>query len=163
MEILAAAIALAHECHKNQRYGDQPYTYHLLHTATVLAHFGFNDEQLLAAAWLHDSMEDAGVTRQQIAEACGDYVGLLVWQVTDEPGSDRKERKKATYKKTAASPDAIAIKLADRIANVQQSKRDNPRLLKMYKKEQPGFSAALRPHGIGLGAMWSYLDGLLEI
>jgi hypothetical protein len=80
-------------------------------------------------------------------------------RVTSEPGPNRSERHKLTYPKIAAFPDAITVKLADRIANVEASTRDNPSLLSMYHSEYPGFRSALIGHG-GDPALWAHLDQL---
>lgn len=83
--------------------------------------------------------------------------------MTDEPGENRKARKAATYRKIkTAGPAAVALKLADRIANVENSVRTgNVQMQKMYAKEYEEFSHALRTLG-ELEKMWGHLQALLK-
>jgi len=89
-------------------------------------------------------------------------VANLVRAVTDEPGNNRKQRKIATYPKIRAyGIEAVALKLADRIANVEHCiEVGNTSLLQMYYKEHLDFSKALREAG-ELTDLWSKLDALL--
>lgn len=163
LDLVTAARKLAYDAHRDQRYGDKPYAAHLLAAANVLFEFSCWTLELLAAAWLHDSIEDAGLTRERIAEICNERVAELVWRVTDEPGKNRRERKTATYPKIAADPQAILIKLADRIANVRACLAGNSKLLAMYRKEYPAFAAALRDSSPVTGkAMWTWLDEAMK-
>lgn len=152
--ILAREIALRH--HGDQRYGDKPYGYHLEQVAAVLTRFGLGTPELLAAAWLHDVIEDTGATAADLAIAgIPARVIALVEAVTDEPGATRDERKAKTYPKTAALRDAVAIKLADRIANVEAGGK-----VTKYAREQPAFRAGLHNPAHGLDALWRHLDTL---
>jgi (p)ppGpp synthase/HD superfamily hydrolase len=90
-------------------------------------------------------------------------VADIVYRVTDDPGRSRKERKEKTYPKLAKSVDAITVKLADRIANVEASKMGNPGLLEMYRREHGRFVAELFPVSGSeptLG-MWLHLQRLM--
>lgn len=164
--MLERAIELAITAHQGQTYGKWPYIYHLADVVGVLRRFGIDSEVLHAAGWLHDAMEDTNLSLDQIRDACGAEVADIVYRVTDEPGRNRKERKERTYPKLVQSVDAITIKLADRIANVEASKLDNPALLGMYRKEHPEFLAALYPVGDAFSSateeMWAHLHGLLR-
>lgn len=156
-----AAAKFAALCHEDQRYGDAPYTEHLESVVDVLCGlYNVTDKDVLAAAYLHDAMEDTGVSRATLDDLFGEKVASLVAAVTDEPGANRKERKAATYPKIKALKDAVAIKLADRIANVQHAiLAKNVPMFKMYKKEQTDFQAALREFGV-CDPMWAHLDHL---
>ncbi len=151
------ARAFAVKRHGGQRYdGDKPYEFHLQAVHDVLVRFGVTDEDLLAAAWLHDVVEDTNTSRAQVAERFGDRVGELVYAVTNEPGKNRHARHVATYPKIAGMPGATTLKLADRIANVEQGGK----LVGMYRGEQPAFRKALRAPAEA-PAMWAHLDELL--
>jgi (p)ppGpp synthase/HD superfamily hydrolase len=154
--------------HGDQKYGIYPYEVHLGNVVTVLMRFGvFPDSeahyQLLAAAWLHDVLEDTPVTYAEMEAEFGSVIAQMVFCVTDEEGVNRKERKAKTYIKLAKDPDAVIIKLADRIANTEFCLiHDNESLFGMYKKEQPGFQEALSPAvrpGVAENMM-EYLNGL---
>lgn len=137
-------------CHGDQKYGEYPYEIHLGHVVNVLLRFGVMPDtesqlNLMAAAWLHDVLEDTPVTYKEIEDAFNPEVARIVFAVTDEPGATRRERKEKTYVKLAQNPDGVIVKLADRIANVEFSLiHGNIDLLYMYHKEQPGFEAAIK-------------------
>lgn len=163
------ARQLAFEAHKNQKYGDLPYAFHLQAVVDVLQSFGatLEDEKtapLLVAAWLHDTLEDTDLDLQIIRDEMGADVAEIVWRVTDEPSRNRKERKSATYQKTKESIAAVTVKLADRIANVAASKKSNPQLLAMYTKEQSEFYQALytEPKNNLAESLWQQLNSCFD-
>lgn len=164
-ELLEAARNFAAEKHaaKGQLYGDSPYVVHLDAVVAVLKSFGVSDQTLLAAAYLHDVVEDCGVTTAEVEAEFGAGVGELVWAVTNEPGKNRKERAQRTYPKIASTPGATQLKLADRIANVEacQLPPVNPAKLAMYRDEFASFDEALYVRG-QYEHMWRLLEVLLS-
>lgn len=142
--------------HKGQRYGHEPYEAHLAATRQVLRDFGY-DGDLAVAAWLHDTVEDTSVTRDQIEAQFGSDVAALVWAVTGV-GNSRTERNADAYAKMQAHPPAVTLKLADRIANSEAS-LDMPRYHAMYRRELAGFATALGEHGDP--RMWERLRRVL--
>jgi (p)ppGpp synthase/HD superfamily hydrolase len=162
--IPARTFAAKEHAARNQMHGDRPYYVHLDEVAAVLLRFGTENVEMLQAAYLHDVVEDCGVTLDALRIAFGMRVAQLVWAVTNAPGANRKSRLLATYPKVLATPGATLLKLADRIANVEQSVSQGPLgedKLKMYRKEHPEFETALRvvsEHG----EMWWHLAELLE-
>lgn len=112
------------------KHGDQqrptgaPYLEHLLEALEVLVvGAGVTDTDVLAAAVLHDVVEDTAVGNDELAERFGPRVAELVgWVTIPEagPGEDPADVKVATLRQLAAAPkDAILVKLADRLSNVQ--------------------------------------------
>ena len=153
-----AALAWARELHADQSYGHLPYAVHLDAVAGVLREFGHGDDPvLMSAAYLHDAIEDQGVTREQIAGRFGERVADIVDAVSDPPGANRTARKAAAYPRIRDLDDAVVVKLADRIANVQAG---GP-LREMYRREQAPFREGVRRDGVA-DDMWAYLDALLE-
>lgn len=142
--------------HAGQFYGTVPYTHHLAAVEQVLRRFGITDEELLVAAWLHDVVEDTGTKLKEVVEMFGTDVAQLVGAVTNEKGENRKVRAALTYPKIRSVPGATTLKLADRIANVE----NGGRLVEMYKSEHEDFRRALYTAGEN-EAMWKHLDGLL--
>jgi (p)ppGpp synthase/HD superfamily hydrolase len=157
---LRAAQSFAEVAHEGQKYGDEPYTVHLKAVAMVLCRFGCTDEHLLSAAFLHDVVEDTDVTIDQVNLCFGKRVADLVYRVTNEPGANRMARHVATYPKIKESEDAVMLKLADRIANVEASVED-PDKMKMYTKEWPFFKESLYTPGLH-EPMWKHLVKLME-
>lgn len=161
-KLVANAYGFAWAAHNEQKYGQQSYvTGHLVEVIQVLHRFGFTEDlhpELMAAAWLHDVLEDTSITEITLQQVFPRRVCFLVKAVTDEPGPNRKARKAATYTKIrAAGRDAVIIKLADRIANMEASQMNNYELYQMYMKERPAFTDALYCKGDDLENMWGHL------
>ncbi len=163
--LMRFARFFAAQKHKDQFYaGGLPYTHHLLDVENTLRRFGFNEEELLVAAWLHDVVEDTDTKLKDISELFGDRVAELVGAVTNEEGPNRKVRSALTYPKIRHTPGATALKLADRIANTTTGGK----LLAMYKKEYPDFRWGLHARARAgatdarVKAMWEALDELME-
>ena len=158
---LDLAKAFAKQAHGDQKYGDQPYTVHLAAVAQVLIQYGVTDEDMLISAWLHDTVEDTYLTKEEIRAEFGDRVAELVWCVTNEPGKNRRERHLLTYPKVRSNPDALLLKLADRIANIEACYESGSNLIGMYRKEAVGFEQALRVEG-QYEEMWEHISELLK-
>ena len=160
--LVAAARRLALAAHGDQRYGQAPYRVHLEHVVSVVERYPHN-EVMRASAWLHDVVEDTQTTLDEVRSAVGDEVAAIVAAVTDEPGASRVERKAATYRKLAASSAAArAVKLADRIANLEASARDGREDLRaMYRSEHDAFRSALQRPGEH-EAQWTALEVLVR-
>ena len=159
--IIEKAREFAFKAHGNQSYGGFPYMTHLEGVVAVLKEFGFKNDTLLAAGYLHDTLEDTSINYGDLEKEFGTKVASIVYDVTDELGRTRKERHEKTYPKTALNGQAIIVKLADRISNVRQSVRSGGKL-DMYKKEYVYFQAILRSDDTETKAMWKELDKLLN-
>lgn len=149
------------KAHGDQTYSDgEPYSFHLAAVSCVARKYKLS-EIIQVAAWLHDVLEDTEVTRKQLEEQFGKLVADLVWAVTDEKGKNRAERAKKTWPKIrCAGRDAVALKLCDRIANVEASIGTS--YMKMYEKEYEAFKRALYEPYEGLDEMWNRLDNLFH-
>lgn len=118
---IAAAhfAAVRHRDQKRKGASDAPYINHLLEVSHLLSSAGVTDQEVLAAAVLHDSVEDVGVTFEEIAERFGDRVAEIVREVTDDDGLPRGVRKRLEVERApSASAGAQAIKVADKLSNV---------------------------------------------
>jgi (p)ppGpp synthase/HD superfamily hydrolase len=144
--------------HGNQTYsGCLPYSHHLAAVEAVLRRFGVDMQYFLEAAWLHDVVEDTNTKLKEIYEFFGPEVADLVGAVTNEPGANRKIRGMLTYPKIRAVKGATRLKLADRIANVEQGGK----LVDMYRKEYEDFKRNLFVAGENED-MWNHLDGIMK-
>ena len=161
METETRARAFAEAAHGQQRYGALPYVAHLAAVRAALEGAG-TGEVTETAAWLHDVVEDTAVTVEEVAAEFGPEVAALVWAVTGE-GATRAERVEAQLRKVRETPAALALKLADRVANVEASVLTSPAHLALYRKEHAAFRHALR--GVGAGpaveALWERLEAAL--
>ncbi len=140
--IEAEAALFAADAHQGKRYGRHPYTYHLRAVRQVCDDFKL-DHISCVVAWLHDTIEDTWVTTVNIVELFGDDVGRRVWAMTGV-GDTRDLRVQSWHAKLRACPDAAVVKLADRIANVEECvKTNNRKFIAMYQAEQLAFSKLL--------------------
>jgi len=151
------AKLVAVKAHGHQTYGEFfPYEIHLDDVVNVLIRFGFSGKYIIAG-YLHDTIEDTALSYNKIKHAYGYQVAEMVYCVTDEQGRNRIEKKQKTLPKTASNPDAIILKLADRIANIERGGK-----IDMYVKEYDEFQDALRSVSPKDATdMWRHLDNLL--
>lgn len=122
--LISRAANFAAECHARQhRKGRarEPYVNHLAEVAALLAETTQPpDAALIAAGWLHDTIEDTDVEREDLAENFGEDVALLVAEVTDDKSLIKAERKRIQIETAShKSPRARALKIADKISNVR--------------------------------------------
>lgn len=121
---LLAALDFAAKKHLAQRRrsaGDVPYINHPIHVARLLAEVGgVHDEEVLAAAVLHDTLEDTDTTRAELETAFGPAVCRVVEEVSDDTRLPKAERKRLQIVHAPELSTAAAlIKVADKIANVE--------------------------------------------
>jgi GTP diphosphokinase / guanosine-3',5'-bis(diphosphate) 3'-diphosphatase len=97
-----------------------PYINHPIKVVQVLYHTGSeNDPELLAAAVLHDVIEDTDATEKDLRAAFGNRVTDLVLEVSDDMSLNYEDRKRYQIKSAASlSDDAKKIKIADKISNI---------------------------------------------
>ena len=120
---LLAATRFSAEKHRNQRRkGDDaaPYINHPIAVAERLVSVGgVEDADVLIAALLHDTVEDVGVTPEELEEKFGARVRSLVLEVTDDKTLPKAERKKLQEEHAPhLSTGAKLIKLSDKISNI---------------------------------------------
>ncbi len=123
---LDRATAFAEAWHDDQtRPAGEPYIEHLLEVTRVLVEaIGITDVDILRTAVLHDVVEDTGCTLDEVRERFGDRVATLVdWVTKPVRGEgESREQARATYldRLRSAPDDAVLVKLADRLSNVQR-------------------------------------------
>lgn len=121
--IIVRARAFARARHDGQTRKDAartPYWVHLEEVAALVARFG-GAEDVVAAAWLHDTVEDCPPTSLgEIEAAFGPRVSAIVAEVTDDKNLDPADRKRLqVVTARAKSPEAALVKLCDKISNVR--------------------------------------------
>lgn len=124
MNLLIKAISFAAEKHRNQRRKDaesSPYINHPIALANVLANeAGIEDEKVLVAAVLHDTIEDTETNERELASLFGEDVTAIVLEVTDDKALPKAERKRLQVEHAPTiSRRAKLVKLADKICNVR--------------------------------------------
>lgn len=162
-KIGSAAEVFALERHGSQDHGCLKISDHLADVAYNVRkhydpHVNFSDpEDIIAAAWLHDSLEDTDTTFDEIHDKFGARVADLVERVTDKQGRNRVERHLRTYPMLRRDPDAILIKLCDRRHNHDRSIRYGEKYAIMYRNEYLRFKFALYNPGQFVD-LWRELD-----
>jgi (p)ppGpp synthase/HD superfamily hydrolase len=155
LEHSASVFATAAHARVNQhrRYTDAPYIEHPAAVAEIVRGVPHDDE-MLAAAWLHDTVEDTGTSISEIVREFGAEVGMLVEQLTDvsRPGDGgRAARKAIDLRHTAgSSPRAKTIKLADIIDNTSTIVRYDPEFARVYIPEKATLLEVLTEGDVGL-------------
>ena len=143
MDIVERARVFATAAHaavaQLRKYTNEPYIVHPREVAQIVGTVPHSYE-MLAAAWLHDVVEDTGVTIEVIREEFGSDVADLVGWLTDvsrpEQGN-RATRKAIDRAHTAMAPkDAQTIKLADIISNCTSIKEHDAEFAKVYFEEK---------------------------
>jgi len=113
--------AVKHVRQKRKGAAAEPYLNHLIEVADLVANsLAEPDPDLVAAALLHDTVEDTGTTRAELQEAFGTDVADLVAEVTDDKSLPDAERKRRQVEHAPhLSVRAQRIKLADKISNLR--------------------------------------------
>ena len=127
--------------HADQRrkYTGLPYYEHCFEVANLVAGVT-NDNAVIAAAFMHDVIEDTPFGFNDIRLAFGDRVAKLVFEVTDvsvpEDGNRRVRKLIDQAHLSESSPEGATIKLADIISNTQDIMQHDPNFAKVYLKEK---------------------------
>lgn len=157
MNLALEAMIFARSVHKNQRrkYTGNPYTDHLAEVAGIVATVDQTHESI-ATAWLHDCMEDHGVTWRELESRFGLYVANGVLQLSDLETGNRVERKAASRSRLSlAVPWIQTIKLADLISNTSSIVQHDPKFAQVYLAEKRALLAVLKYGNQHLHAMAS--------
>lgn len=141
-EVEQAAMLFAFEKHseigQKRKYSGRHYIVHPAAVADLVREVP-HTQQMLAAAWMHDTVEDTTATLEEIHEIFGKEISALVEMLTDiskpEDGN-RRTRKEMDRRHTAkASPQGKTIKLADLIHNSKSIISEDPGFAKVYMQE----------------------------
>ncbi len=167
IDVIARHAAACHEA-VNQKYGEGlPYSFHLRLTASYACRFAHllpadedEIETLLAAAYFHDTLEDARLTYNDLTALftrLNDEHGLsihvhdaaeAVYALTNDKGRTRSERAGETYyagiRSTRYAP---FLKMCDRLANLRYATLTYPhqRMAEVYRQEMPHFLTSIGP------------------
>ena len=143
MESLAqTALVFATAAHaavgQMRKYTDDPYIVHPIRVATTVAKFGGTDE-MIAAAYLHDVVEDTGVSIDDIQDMFGPVVARIVDGLTDVsvPQDGNRAVRKAMDRQHSAGAtyEAQFVKCADIIDNAHDIGANDPSFNVVYRKE----------------------------
>jgi len=122
--LVVEALSHAADRHVNQRRKDErktPYINHPISLLDILVTIGkVTDGVVLAAALLHDTIEDTGETHAGLEKKFGTEVADIVVEVSDDKSIPKPERKRLQIEHAGhSSYKARLVKLADKIANLR--------------------------------------------
>lgn len=122
--MVVKAVLFCSEKHVSQRRkgaAQEPYINHLTEVASLVASAtGGEDVNLIAAAYLHDTLEDTATTFDELVEQFNDDIARLVSEMTDNKSLPKQRRKELQVENASKkSKRAQVIKLADKISNLR--------------------------------------------
>ena len=124
------ALTFASEAHRDQRriYADYtPYINHPIKVAEILTTTYVTDEDVIAAALLHDVIEDTEYRYNDILDIFGKEIADIVQECSDDKSLPKIERKRLQIEHAATISDkAKLVKIADKIANMQDILHNPP-------------------------------------
>jgi guanosine-3',5'-bis(diphosphate) 3'-pyrophosphohydrolase len=129
---------------------NEAYTKHLAEVAKLVAESG-GDEAQVAAAWLHDVVEDTPIPLSHVRTVFGPDVANLVQELTDNftkhdyPGLNRRQRKaKELDRLSKISDRAKTIKYADFVSNLESVSVLGPSFGEVYTREVADFLSCMQ-------------------
>ena len=140
-ELVQKALKFATHAHGDQKrkYTGEPYIVHPVEVMEIVQTVE-HDEAMLAAALLHDVVEDTPVTIEEIQELFGADVASLVDDLTDvsKPEDGNRKFRKALDREHSAQSSARAqtVKLADLISNGVDILKNDPKFAKVFLAEK---------------------------
>lgn len=139
--LLIRAMAFAAHKHRNQRRKDvdaSPYINHPIALANVLANeANIVDPVVLAAALLHDTIEDTDTTHAELEAEFGQGIAAVVAEVTDDKSLPKVERKRIQVEHAAhISTPAKLVKLVDKICNLRDVANSPPADWSLERKRE---------------------------
>lgn len=158
-DLAGEALRFATEAHASidhrRKYTGEPYIVHPMAVADIVRSVP-HDEAMIAAAYLHDVVEDTPVGIEEIEAAFGEDVAALVGWLTDvsKPSDgNRRVRKDIDLRHSAAAPArAQTIKIADLIDNTRTIRERDPDFWKVYRHEKLRLLDAM---ALGDRSLWS--------
>lgn len=133
------AIAAHKAVGQVRKYSGDCYSIHPEEVAALVEEHG-GSPAMIAAAWLHDTVEDTNITDDDIRKIFGYEIADLVFWLTDaskpEDGN-RRERKRIDREKLANAPaDAQTVKYCDSILNTRDIAENDQKFAKVYLPEK---------------------------
>jgi len=122
-----------------RKYTNAPYIVHPIEVAEIVRSVPHTDA-MIAAAYLHDVLEDTKVTESELRAEFGDEItDLVVWltDVSTKQDGKRAERKALDREHLAQAPaEAQTVKVADLISNTKTIVKFDPEFAEIYLEEK---------------------------
>ena len=139
--LILKALSFAANKHRNQfRKGSEPIPYinHPIALADLLVRTGnISDPATIAAALLHDTVEDTDTSFEELEAEFGPEISQLVAELTDDKSLPKDERKRRQVEHAPLlSRRARVVKLADKTCNLRDIVQDPPAKWSLERKQQ---------------------------
>jgi len=145
---------------QDRKYTGEYYFYHCANVAAIVEGVPNVTQEMIAAAWLHDTVEDTAIEIGLIGMLFGDTVEQYVWDLTDSEQGNRKERKRLSRIRLGnVSAEVQTIKLADLIDNTSSIVEHDPEFAKVYMAEKRDVLQVLIN---GDRELWEYANDIVE-
>lgn len=148
---------------QKRRYTDEPYINHPRAVVKLLKQAKDVDHEMIAAAWLHDVLEDTHITHEQIHDWFGPGIYKMVADLTNCPLElgNRQTRFEINRDRLAiSSPRVKTIKVCDLIHNTSSIVEHDPKFAKLYLKEKRELlEVALREADL---CLWAQAYGMVQ-
>jgi (p)ppGpp synthase/HD superfamily hydrolase len=156
----------AHRAVNHYYDGSLDYQVHLdmaVHFAKLFIHLipEKDRKSVIAGVYEHDTIEDCGLTYNDVKKVTNEMVAELAYACTNEKGRNRAERANDKYYEGIRNTKyATFVKLCDRLANVKYSTNGGSRMADLYRRENDHFKSML--YTGEYYEMWDLLDELLK-
>jgi GTP diphosphokinase / guanosine-3',5'-bis(diphosphate) 3'-diphosphatase len=139
--LILRAASFAADRHRDQRRkgaDESPYINHPFAVASALCdEGGVSDGELLAAALLHDTIEDTATTQEELRKVFGTRIAAIVAELTDDKSLSKAERKRIQLDNASlVSKDAQQLKIADKLCNLREILSSPPADWPLFRKHQ---------------------------
>lgn len=164
MDIEQKALLFAYRAHEGQvrKYTGDPYITHPIAIAAIVKSVTHTPD-MIAAALLHDVVEDTDTSIIDVAVEFGEEVAELVFWLTDVsiPNDGNREARKRIDREhiARASPEAKTIKLADLIHNTQSIVMHDSKFAKVYMQEKRMLLEVIRD---GDAELWNRANDIVK-
>tara|TARA_Y100001001_G_C7992873_1_gene303557 strand:- start:541 stop:1155 length:615 start_codon:yes stop_codon:yes gene_type:complete len=148
---------------QRRKYLDTPYIEHPAAVAALVSRHCPDAPAMVAAAWLHDVLEDTQVTAQTLGDNFGEEVTTLVLALSDlegpEVGNRAVRKRLALERLVRAGARAQTIKYADLIHNTGSIVEHDPGFARLYLKEKRALLEAMTDGEASLRRLaWEVLE-----
>jgi (p)ppGpp synthase/HD superfamily hydrolase len=171
-ELFNKMLGYAMEKHGADTYDKgAPYIVHPIGVSNVANRFGIAVTDLEFGYYVHlgcighDLLEDTDAKYRALLKHFGFDVAEIIYLVTDELGRTKEEVNHKTWPKTRSDERAIAVKLCDRVFNMETSLANKSHQLRRYVEEYKDFKNHLEfygKHAEVMKRLWAHLDSLYE-
>lgn len=160
LAVRAERFAIRAHGEQKRKYTGEPYYYHLRAVSDIVR-VREGTPEMIAAAWLHDVLEDTDTSHRELLAAFGEKVTRMVFDLTDFAGEgNRAFRKEMDRNRLAASSsEAKTIKLADLIDNTRNIVPYDKNFARVYLAEKELLLPCLKG---GDAVLWELAQETLE-